>query len=224
MIWVHARSIDCHERNPWAIIWVALSSSNEAFVYREWNPSPTKYVNLTIAEGIAVRSGMQKYVMNLIDPQAKKIQTNTGISTIEDFNRIFYQLKKEGLCLGGYWEVFDTKGHKGTDDISTRLKNAVRVGKPFNNRIIEDGKQMVLPTLWIAKECPEMAKSLKHWRYEDWATSKLSVVKDKKETKIQKFSHFCTALEGIFKDNRFRPRHDREYQPKKTPRYFQARG
>jgi hypothetical protein len=32
------------------------------------------------------------------------------------------------------------------------------------------------------------------------------VTKEKKETPSQKYSHFCTALEAIFKDIRFKPR------------------
>lgn len=226
MSWIHARSIDFHERNPWAIIWVALSPKDEAFVYREWSPNPNKWVNVTIAEEVAIRSGMQRYVMNLIDPLARKIQTNTGISVIEDINRAFYQLKKDGICQGGYWEPFDTKGIKGRDEIKKRLKNAVRVGKPFNNEIMEDGKRKLLPTLWISRECSETAKSLKHWRYEDWATTKVIMVKDRKETPVQKFSHFCSALEGVFKDNRWIPRQKKEFhvKPHRKPRYFQATG
>ena len=224
MRWIHARAIDYHERNPWAIIWITLSPQNEAFIYKEWNPSPLKFVNYIIAEGIASRSGSQHYIMNLIDPLARKIQTNTGISVVEDLNRIFHQLKKEDLCSGGYWEPFDTKGSKGTDEIRKRLQNSVRVGRPYNNEVVDDGRKVVLPTLWISRECKETARSLKHWSYEDWATSKVAVVKDKKEVKAQKFSHFCTALEGIFKDNRFKPRANRSHQPTRRPKYFRVGG
>jgi len=226
MSWVHARSIDFHERNPWAIVWVALSPKNEAFVYREWSPDPSKWVNITIAEEVAYRSGMQKYTMNLIDPLARKIQTNTGISVVEDLNRAFYQLKKDGVCQGGYWEPFDTKGMLGRDAIKTRLKNSFRVGVPFCNDILEDGKKKILPTLWVSKECPEVAKSLRRWRFEEYATSSVIAVKDRKESPAQKFSHYCTALEGIFKDNRFRPRRERGYRASKNKRtkYFQSKG
>lgn len=230
--YVHARSIDYHERNPWAIIWVALSTQDEAFVYREWSPVPLKWVNVAIAEEIAHRSEMQKYVVNLIDPLARKIQTNTGMSVIEDLNRAFFQFKRDGICSGGFWEPFDTKGTKGRDEIRKRLKNANLVGRPFNNEIVREGRKITLPTLWISKNCPETAKSLKQWRYEDWATSKVIAVKDKREVPAQKFSHFCTALEGIFKDNRFRPRKQKfnNLQSSKRggminrPQYFQVSG
>jgi hypothetical protein len=212
MPWIHARSLDFHDRNNWAIVWVALSPNNEAFVYKEYNPSPLKNVTGTIAEEIGHRSGMTHFIMNLIDPLATKIQTNTGISTIEDLNRIFFQLKRDGICSGGYWEPYDTKGQKGREEIRKRLQNSVRVGSPFNNRINEEGKITDLPTIWISKDCREISKSLNQWRYDEWATGNVMAVKDKKEVPSQKFSHFCTALEGIFKDNRFRPRQDRPFK------------
>ena len=220
--WVHARSIDYHERNPWAIPWVALSPYNEAFLYQEFNPSPDNWVNLAIAQEVGRRSGLQKYVMNLIDPLACKIQTNTGISTLEDLNRIFWQLRKDGECEGGLWEPFDTKGQVGRDAIKSRLHNAVLCGRPFNNEVIENGVKKRLPTLWIDRECREAAKSLKQWRYDDYANNRSLVNKDKKETPAQKFSHFCTALEAVFKDHRFKPRQVRPPVNRVTPKYFQS--
>jgi len=225
MPWVHGRSIDYHERINWAIIWVAISPDDEAFVYREWDPSPREWINLTISEEIVNRNGMQRFIVNLIDPLARKIQTNSGISTIEDLNTIFHRLRVEGLSSGTYWEPFDTKGMKGRDEIKKRLKNSLRVERPFNNHIKEDGRTFILPTLWISKECPETAKSLKQWRHQDWATNRLVHVKDKKESTIKKFSHFCTALEGLFKDIRFKARKDKPYRNEQRDnhgmRYFQ---
>ena len=224
MPWIHGRSIDYHERNPWAIVWLCLSPDDEVFVYREWSPSPLKYVTMTIAEGIGHRSGMQKYTMNLLDPLARMIQSNTGISVMEDLNRLMYQLKKDGVCAGGYWEPFSTKGGKGEDEIRKRLKNSVKVGKPFNNIIVEDGKKAILPTMWVSRQCSEVARSIKQWRYENWATTKAFVVKDKKETRAQKYSHYCTAIEGVFKDNRWIARRERlplEESYKSERMYFQ---
>ncbi len=43
-------------------------------------------------------------------------------------------------------------------------------------------------------------------RYEDWARSGDNYTKEKKEVTAQKWSHFCTALEAVFKDFRFKPR------------------
>ena len=162
--------------------------------------------------------------MNLIDPLAKKIQTNTGVSVVEDLNRIFYQLKKDGVCLGGYWEVYDTKGTKGRDEIRKRLKNAIRVGRPFNNKVVKDGKEHILPTLWVFRDCHDTARSLKQWRYEEWTTGKVMASKDRKEMPGQKWSHFCTALEGVFKDERFRPRKKTMVPRQTRTGHFQVRG
>lgn len=201
-----------------------MSPQNEAFVYREWNPNPNKWVNLTICEEIASKSGNQKYVTNFIDPLAAKIQTNTGVSVLEDFNRIFPQLKKQGKGFGGYWETYDTKGTKGRDEIRKRLQNSLLVERPFNNQVVRDGRTILVPTLWIFSKCRETAKSLHQWRYEEWATSKVQIVKDRREVPSQKFSHFCTALEGIFKDDRWRPRRDRDpFRKGGAPQYFKKR-
>lgn len=205
--WCHARMVDFHERNPWACVWIAMSPHNEAFVYREWAPSPMKWVNLSIAQEMAYMSGKkQRFSVDLIDPLAAKIQTNSGISVIQDLNTAFQALRKTGDCSGANWESWDTKGLKGRDEIRKRCANSVKVGKPFNNEILQDGARMYLPTLWIFNDCREVARSLKHWRYEDWAEARDVVSKDRKETPTEKYSHFCTALEAIFKDIRFRPR------------------
>ena len=204
--WVLARLVDYHESIPWAIAWVALSPHDEAFVYEEWDPSPDNFVNLTIAEEVASRSENYHFVMNLFDPLASKVQTNTGISTIEDFNRIFHQLKHEGIGSGGYWESWDTKSTRGRDIIRMRLKNALRVGVPFNNTILEGGLKTYLPTIWVWNNCRNMARSLKQWRLEEWAAARQNVNRERKETPAEKFSHFCTALEAAFKDRRFRAR------------------
>jgi phage terminase large subunit-like protein len=204
--WVLARLVDYHESIPWAIIWVALSPHDEAFVYDEWNPSPEKYVNITIAEEVASRSEQYRFIMNLFDPLAAKVQTNTGISTIEDFNRLFYQLKHEGIGSGGFWQPWDTKSTRGRDAIRMRLKNASKVGVPFNNTIIKEGVKTYLPTLWIWNNCREMSRSLKQWRLDEWANSRSAGLHEKKETPGDKYSHFCTALEAAFKDQRFRAR------------------
>jgi len=221
--WVHGRAIDYHERNNWTIVWATISPRDEVFVYEDWSVSPLKWVTSTISEEIGRKSGLQKYTVNLIDPLANKVQTNTGTTVVEDLNRIFYQLKKDGICLGGYWEPFDTKGTKGRDEIRLRLRNSTLVGKPFNNRIQKQGETRYVPTLWILSNCRDTAQSIKQWRYEEHQLSSQSASKDKKETPTQKWSHFCTALEGLLKDVRFRARRVGLQPKKKAPKYFKGR-
>ena len=204
--YLHARSIDYHERNPWAIPWVALSPENEMFVYWEFSPNPLKWVTLSIAQEIAKINNHQRFAINLIDPLANKVQTNTGTTVIEDLNQIFSKLRRQGEGQGGYWEPFDTKGLKGRDDIRERLKNSLLVEKPFSNRVLRDGREVWLPTMWVFDNCRETIKSLKHWRFGEWTQSVDVITKDRKEDPIQKHSHYCTALEGLLKDQRFRPK------------------
>ena len=220
--WVLGRSFDFHPANPHAIVWVALSPTNEAFVYGEWNPSPSTWVTSRLCEEIGMRSGFDKFVCNLIDPLANTINTNTGRTTIEEMNKHFHLMKMQGKCAGGYWEVFATKGEVGRDAIKERLQNSVKCLTPFNNMYIENGVEMFYPTIWLSRECQLTGNSLRHWRLETWVSNKQMTTKDKKETPSQKWSHFCTALEGLFKDSRFKPRRERTYQKRSQSR-FQGR-
>lgn len=223
-MWIAGRTIDYHERIPWAILWVSKSPTDEVFVYREWNPAPTKgkWTNETIAHRIADLSGKEKFVINLIDPLANRIQTNTGQTIIGDLNEEFFRLRKRGFGTGGYWEPYDTKGLLGRDNIRLRLRNSIRVQRPFNNVVYENDTAILLPTLWVFRSCPETAKSLKQWRYEEWGGGQN--FKDKKEQPSQKFSHFCTALEGLLKDNRFKARQKSTLPRHRRPQYFKNRG
>jgi hypothetical protein len=224
-VYTLARSIDYHERNPWAVVWAALTSFNEMFVYREWAPNPAggKWTNEKIAMRIAAMSGEERFVMNLIDPYANKVQTNTGITVVGDLNEAFWKARREGIGMGGFWEPFDTKGTVGRDAIRMRLHNATKCKRPLNNQINDGGRDLYLPTLWVLRSCPQVAKSLKQWRYDEWAAKEL-VHKDRKEQPSQKFSHFCTALEGILKDNRFNiPRRDSAVPRSHRPQYFKVR-
>ncbi len=224
--WVHARMIDYHEHVPWAIPFISLSPTNEAFIYEELNPSPEKQVTMEIAHDIAMKSKDFKYALNLIDPLSAKTQTNTGTSVKDDLNRIFWVLKEEGLCTGGCWECGDTKSTIGRDGIRKRLKNAAMIGKPFNNRIVKNGREEYLPTMWVLDNCRQTAKSLKSWRLEEWANSAQLATKDMKDKPQQKFSHFCCAIEFVMKDRRFKPKSIRDTFRRKTVhhrKYYQGR-
>ncbi|MBW2647341.1 MAG: hypothetical protein JRE23_14425, partial [Deltaproteobacteria bacterium] len=201
---VLARSFDFHPANPHAIVWAGLSSTDELFIYREWAPSPDKWVISRLSRHMAVESGHEKYVCNLIDPLAKTANQETGKSTVELMNNEFLDLKKAGIGLGGYWEVFNTKGEVGRDAIKERLYNSLTVERPFNNKIVVDGKTKHVPTIWIFNTCRETARSLKQWRLESWASNRQLATRDRKEKHAEKWSHFCTALEGLLKDKRFR--------------------
>lgn len=197
--WKHFRGIDWHESTPWAIGWVAVSPDDEIFVYNEFNPSPEKLITLEIARVVATRSQDYRFVLNLIDPLSSKIQPNTGMSSLEDMNRIFAQFRKDGLGTGGYWQVWDTKSQKGRDEIRKRLANSIKVGVPFNNLVKQEGISRRLPTIWFLDNCTQTIASMKNWRREEWQDRNKLQSKEEKETPQQRWSHFCTMLEGLMK-------------------------
>lgn len=206
--WRFVRMIDYHEKNPWACMWAALSPYNEAFVFDEMSPSPENLVTREISHRLAEKSDDFRYSINLMDPLANKIQSNTGTTVMEDLNAYFRQYRREDNYpgfQGGFWEAWDTKSTRGRDEVRRRLKWARKCKKPFNNKISNQGISRYVPTLWIFKNCKETAGSLKQWRYEEYADRQSRVNKDANEKTTQKFSHFCMCLEAIFKDKRFRP-------------------
>jgi phage terminase large subunit-like protein/DNA-directed RNA polymerase subunit RPC12/RpoP len=219
---VLGRTFDFHPANPHAIIWAGLSSTDELFVYREWMPSPDKWVISRLCREMGRMSNHEKYVVNFIDPLANTPNQETGKTTVELMNEAFLQLKKDGLGTGGYWEPFNTKGEVGRDAIKERLANSLKVERPFNNKVTEDGKTRQLPTIWIFKDCRETARSLKQWRLESWASNRQLATRDRKEKHAEKWSHFCTALEGLLKDKRFRPRRESVKPAQREYRRFQG--
>ncbi len=200
--WTFFRSEDYHPATDLAIVWVALSPTNEMFVWEELTIDPERNNTLSVCEAIARISGSSKrYAMNMIDPLAATKQSNTSRSVIDDMNRYFQEFKRAGMCTGGVWESANTKGGvskslhniRGREQLRLRLYNSILCEVPFNNRQEKDGLVKRLPTLWVLNNCKQVGKSLRNWRIEDG-----------KETVA--WSHFCTALEFILKDIRFTPR------------------
>jgi hypothetical protein len=107
------RTYDYHTHKTHAIIWAALSLDNELFITNEFMPSPDKWITRTICEKMAEMSKFRKYKVNVIDPYANQINTSTGKTTIQEMNNLFMELRRAGLCSGGVWEVFNTKGDVG---------------------------------------------------------------------------------------------------------------
>lgn len=211
--WLHARMIDYHQTNRWACVWCSLSPDDELFVWDEYNPDPCRFTTWEISREVAAISGNYRYSFDLIDPLSHITQNNTGKSTQDDLNRYFMELRNEGLGNGAYWRSWDSKSTRGREEIRKRLKNAVRVGTPFNNKVLEkeEGftREVKLPTIWITDNCVNILKSIKNWRLVEWANSNDASIKDPREEAQQKWSHFCTALEAICKEANFRPRFNR---------------
>lgn len=201
--WTMARLIDYHMSVPWAITWMAMSPENEAFVFDELNPDPGSWTTLGICKEIVEKSLDYRFRMNLIDPLAAHKQTNTNTSCLEEMNRIFLEMRREGYGTGGFWEGWDTKGTTGEDKVRERLINARICGTPMNNLQKMDGKEKRLPCLWILDNCQQTALSLKNWKKEEWLDRDAIITKDPKDKRSSKWSHFNMCLEAAFKDNRF---------------------
>jgi hypothetical protein len=214
--YVHARGIDYHEHVPWHVGFIAISPQDEAFIYDEVVMSPEKNVTLSIAREIGNKSKDYKYAYSKIDPLAAKKQVNTGLSTIDDLNRIFYEFKREGFTTGGYWSSWDSKSTRGREEIRKRLKNARLCGKPFNNRTTIGGREMNLPTLWILPNCRTTIDQMKNWRLEEWSDRTKLETKEMKETPMQRFSHMNTVWECLFKEQGFKARVESSIAPRRT--------
>jgi hypothetical protein len=204
--WVHGRGIDYHQSTPWHTTFIAISPQDEAFIYEESVLSPERYVTLQICREIAEKSKDYRYALNKVDPLAAQVQTNTGVSTIDDINRVFFELKRDGLGTGGYWTSWDTKSTRGREEVRKRIANSRKCGSPFNNRTIVNGRSVYLPTIWVLSNCRVTIDSLKNWRLEEWSDRSKLETKDPKETPMQKHSHICTAIECLFKEAGFRAR------------------
>lgn len=202
--WTHARGIDFHPQTPWAIGMISLSPQNEAFIWGEFNPSPEQLTIREISRETALLGKDYKFRLNKIDPFSKATQID-NITALDDINRAFRDLRKEGIGLGGYWDTWDTKGERGRDVIRERLKNSKITGRPFNNEVRKDGRSHFLPTIWVLGHCKISAKSFRNWRWQEWADSKSAMTKEDKNAPEQKWSHFPMVYEAIFKEPAFKP-------------------
>ncbi len=205
--YTNGRGIDYHPQTPWAIGFMSLSPTNEAFVWGEMEANPEKVSTEDITEEVVHMSGDYSFKISLIDPLSvavKKVENGKSITTRDEINSKIRGLYKEGVGTGGSFFSWDTKGEKGRDTIRLRLNNAKKVGRPFNNKVIEDGVVIYLPTMWLLDKCPLSAKSMNKWRWEQWADSKTAAMKGEKNKPEQKWSHFNMVWEALFKHSGFR--------------------
>ncbi len=207
--WIHARGIDYHPQTPWAFGMICLSDTNEAFIYGEESLSPERFTIEEIASILGEDCGDYEFRLTLIDPLAeahKRKEGNRTVTVRDDLNSRFSELKHEGVCRGGFWRTWDTKGEKGRDEIRKRLKNSLKVGKPFNNKFYDEvGNVIYLPTIWIFDSCKVAAKSMRQWRWEEFGDAKSVQEKEAKNKPEQRWSHMNMVWEAIFKSQSFKP-------------------
>jgi hypothetical protein len=195
----HFRGIDYHQKNPWAFVWIMVSPMDEVFVVRDGSFSPGKVTTYDIASEISVMSGEYGFRLDLIDPLANQTQVNTNTTTVDDLNRYFRAFKAQGEGSGGYWQPWDTKGTRGREEVTKRLINSAKVGRPFNNEVTENGRKVFLPTIWYFDRCSVTIESMKNWRYEKWESRNSEMRNDEKETVQQKWSHHPISIECLLK-------------------------
>ncbi len=202
--WVHARGIDYHPQTDWHCGMASLSPDNEMFIWGELLMSPERYTTIEIAHELALRSKDYKFRLNLIDPLAEATRKDT-VTVLTDLNNAFSRLKKDGVGVGGYWSTWDTKGERGREQLIERIKNSTLCKRPGNNKIMRNGVQVCLPTIWILDSCKATAHYMKNWRWEEWADSRSASLKDKKNTPEQKWSHLNMVWEAVLKEEAWRP-------------------
>lgn len=215
---INVRAEDYHdgrEGSDQCIFFGSLTSTNEFFIWDQLKLPHATWTTAMICEAIAEKSGNLKYLFSLIDPYANKIQSNVNTTVVQDMNEEFRQLRNQGKCAGGVWESWDTKSVLGRERLKERLNNSLKVGQPYNNIEEVDGVIKYLPTIWIDRErCPDVRKSVGKW----------STNKNGKPE--QQHSHFCTAIEAVLKDIRFKARMNTEEFERHNPyaKYFHLKG
>jgi hypothetical protein len=198
-------------------------------VYDELSGDPKKKIAYEIASDIATKSGNNRFTKDLIDPLANEVDPRTSFSMTQTLNNYFLQIKRESdEFRGAFFQGWDTKSKRGYDEVQKRLKNSLIVGKPFNNIIIRNGAsdngiKEKLPTIWFFSNCKEHIESFKNARYDEWANRDQEEKKEAKQNIIQRWSHFCMAIECLCKDmvvlSNFNMNAPREEH--RTPNYFQ---
>ena len=153
--------------------------------------------NVGVCMEMLDRSLDYSYRINLIDKLANETQPNVTTvnrTTTMAINDFFREKGRLNWNADTAFEAWDDKTTTGEDRVRERLINAKICGKPFNNLQKIDGREQRLPTLWIGDNCRNMALSLKNWRMESWIDKDAIILKDPKDKKENKWSHFNKAL------------------------------
>lgn len=202
--WKHGRGIDWHPQTDLACGFISLSPTDEAFIWGEKSIPPDNFSIDEVAEIVSNMSQDYKFCVSLIDPLSVAHKTVINGKSITVKDQLNYSLRNYGLS-GSPFFSWDTKGERGRDEIRKRLKNSIKVGEPFNNKIVDNyGCVSYLPTIWILNNCPQAAKSMASWRWKEWASPKDAIIKGEKNSPEQKYSHFNMVWEALFKHSSFR--------------------
>ena len=220
--WTHFRGIDYHPRTPWACGTCSLSPTDEMFIWYARGIPPDKFTTFQIMEQFSQACMDYQFRIHLVDPLAKSGKRD-GVTDLDEIRRVTAELKRDGIGTGGYWETWDTKGEYGRDQIKVRLKNARIVGRPFNNKVVENGREINLPTIWIFRDGAwDAANDFQKWSWEQWIDQSAMMTKDDKNTPQQKHSHLPMVFECLHKHPSFKYNPHSEYREREY-QYFKSR-
>ena len=171
--WTRYMAIDPHERNPTAVLWLAVDEKDTHYIYDElW----LKDMDIKqIAEAIHAQEGNLKAMVKLIDPHADKDNVIQG-----GFN-----VRKELMRFG----VFCQRGNSDPMLGKARIRQALT---PRFNAMLKTYH----PQLYVSKYCKQTIYEFQHYIWDEYRRNKEEY--DQKEQVKKKNDHFMDALRYIY--------------------------
>jgi phage terminase large subunit-like protein len=172
--WTRYMAIDPHERMPTAVLWLAVNTRGDMFVYDElW----LENMDIEqIAHAIHVQEGELKPRIRLIDPHNDREYNLVG----GNFN-----VRKELMKHGVYCERANSDPALG----KSRIKQAL---KPRYSPILKTE----VPQLRVSRSCKQTIYEFQHYVWDDFRRNKDDY--EKKEQVKKKSDHFMDALRYIY--------------------------
>ena len=193
----HYRVIDYHPSKPWYVSWVAISPTNEWYVWQEKIASHDRCTDLDIRDQIKAESLLDEDEefnrCTLIDPLAQVKQQNTGYSVFDDITMGYEGLRRVTSA--------DTKNKSGRMNIMLRLKNSIIAKVPGNNTNKNTSMADIrfgnrLPTIWFMDTCKTHIEHFNSWRHIDWKQEAVKAVRTTKR-ESEKWNDFPRNLEFL---------------------------
>uniref|UniRef100_A0A6H1ZM33 Putative terminase n=1 Tax=viral metagenome TaxID=1070528 RepID=A0A6H1ZM33_9ZZZZ len=193
----HFRIIDYHPSKPWYVSWVAITPTNEWFVWQEFlATSHDKCTTYDLRDKIRLKSIVDEddpyNRATLIDPLSEVKQPNTGFSVFDDLRRGENGIRRLTPA--------DTKNQSARDRVKVRLKNALDAEVPGNNinhnHPYSERYGIYMPTLWFLDTCPVHIEHFDKWRLVDFKQEHVKATRTVKR-ESEKWSDFCRNIEFL---------------------------
>ena len=172
--WTKYMAIDPHEHNPTAVLWLAVDSKDNHWVYDELWLDGLDIEQ--IAHAIHVQEGEMRPRIRLIDPHNDK---DYGVM-MGNFN-----IRKELMKYGVYCERANTDPALG----KARIRQAL---KPQYSHILKTE----VPQLRVSRECTRTIYEFQHYIWEEYRRNPSDF--DKKDKVKKKDDHFMDCLRYIY--------------------------